>query len=87
MKQHTLSNEKFLAFAKENLVLVYMDSPRRTPQSAEMRSEVVKLYRKLDPGPYIPATVIVGNDGRILGRIPGFRNADDYIKEIRKVIK
>jgi thiol-disulfide isomerase/thioredoxin len=87
LNKHTLSNEKFLSFAKENLIMVYMDSPRRTPQSAEMRAEVIKLYRKLDPGQYIPATVIVANDGRILGRIQGFRNVDEYIKEIRELIK
>ena len=87
LNKQTLSNEKFLSFAKANLVMVYMDSPRRTPQSAEMRAEVMKLYRKLDPGQYIPATVIVANDGRILGRIQGFRSVDEYIKEIKEMIK
>ncbi len=84
---NTLSKEKFIRFAQKNLVLVYMDSPRHRYQGLTERAAVVKLNRKLEPGPYIPATVIVAGDGRILGRISGYRDADDYIKLIEGMIK
>lgn len=87
LNKNTLSNEKFLDFVRKNLVLVYMDSPRGKPQTPQERAEVMKLYRKLDPGPYIPATVIVAGDGRILGRIAGYCDADEYIKQIKAFIK
>ena len=87
LNKYALSKPEFMEFAKKNLVLVYMDSPRRAPQSAKERAEVAKLSRKLDPGPYIPATVIVSSDGRILGRIVGAYPADEYIKKIQAVIK
>lgn len=87
LNKNALSKPEFMEFAKKHLVLVYMDSPRRAPQSAKERAEVVKLNRKLDPGPYIPATVIVSSDGRILERIVGAFPADEYIKKIQSVIK
>lgn len=87
LKRDTLTNRKFTDFAKAKLVTVYMDSPRRKPQSPAERAMVMKLYRQLSPGPYIPATVIVANDGRILGRIQGYCPVDDYIKQIGEMIK
>lgn len=87
LNRNTLSQEKFMEFAKKNLVLVYMDSPRQKKQTPAERAAVMKLYRKLDPGPYIPATVIVSADGRILGRISGYRELDEYIRQIRELIK
>ena len=64
-----------------------MDSPRRTPQSAAERAAVAKLDRKLAPGPYIPATVIVSSDGRILERIVGAFPAAEYIQKIKAAMK
>ncbi|MBR7156485.1 MAG: thioredoxin family protein [Lentisphaeria bacterium] len=87
LNEHALSKPEFLEFAKKHLVLVYMDSPRRTPQSAAERAAVAKLDRKLAPGPYIPATVIVSNDGRILERIVGAFPAAEYIQKIKAAMK
>ena len=84
---NTLSKEKFIRFAQKNLILVYMDSPRHRYQGISERAAVVKLNRKLEPGPYIPSTVIVAGDGRILGRISGYQDADNYIKQIEGMIK
>ena len=87
LNKYALSKPEFIEFAKKHLVLVYMDSPRRSAQSEKERAEVVKLSRKLDPGPYIPATVIVSSDGRIMDRIVGAYPATEYIKKIQAVIK
>lgn len=87
LNKETLSKPEFIEFAKKNLVLVYMDSPRYKAQSAAEKEAVVKLYRRLEPGPYIPATVIVASDGRILTRIAGFLPLNEYIKRIEAVLK
>jgi thiol-disulfide isomerase/thioredoxin len=87
LNERALSKPEFMDFAKKNLVLVYMDSPRRTRQSAEERALVAKLRRKLNPGPYVPTAVIVSSDGRILERIVGAYPAAEYIKQIEKAIK
>ena len=87
LNEHVLSKPEFMDFAKKNLVLVYMDSPRRTKQSDAERAMVAKLRRKLNPGPYIPTAVIVASDGRILERIVGAYPATEYIKQIEKAIK
>ncbi len=87
LNEHALSKPEFMDFAQKKLVLVYMDSPRRTQQSAEERAMVAKLRRKLNPGPYVPTAVIVSSDGRILERIVGAYPAAEYIKQIEKAIK
>ena len=87
LNEHVLSKPEFMDFAKKNLVLVYMDSPRRTRQSDAERAMVAKLRRKLNPGPYIPTAVIVASDGRILERIVGAYPTTEYIKQIEKAIK
>ena len=87
LNEHVLSKPEFKDFAKKKLVLVYMDSPRRTKQSDAERAMVAKLRRKLNPGPYIPTAVIVASDGRILERIVGAYPASEYIKQIEKAIK
>lgn len=87
LNERALSKPEFMDFAQKKLVLVYMDSPRRTQQSAEERAAVAKLRRKLNPGPYVPTAVIVSSDGRILERIVGAFNAAEYIKQIEKAIK
>ncbi|MBO5822490.1 MAG: thioredoxin family protein [Lentisphaeria bacterium] len=87
LNEHALSKPEFMDFAQKKLVLVYMDSPRRTKQSAEERAMVAKLRRKLNPGPYVPTAVIVSSDGRILERIVGAYPAAEYIKQIEKAIK
>ena len=87
LNEYALSKPEFMEFAKKNLVLVYMDSPRYTKQSAKERATVDKVNRKLDPGPYIPATVLVSSDGRILERMVGAFPAKEYIKKIQSAIK
>lgn len=87
LNEHALSKPEFMDFAQKKLVLVYMDSPRRTKQSAEERAAVAKLRRKLNPGPYVPTAVIVSSDGRILERIVGAYPAVEYIKQIEKAVK
>ena len=87
LNEHALSKPEFMDFAQKKLVLVYMDSPRRTQQSAEERAAVAKLRRKLNPGPYVPTAVIVSSDGRILERIVGAYPAAEYIKQIEKAVK
>ena len=87
LNEHVLSKPEFKDFAKKKLVLVYMDSPRRTKQSDAERAMVATLRRKLNPGPYIPTAVIIASDGRILERIVGAYPASEYIKQIEKAIK
>lgn len=87
LNKDTLSNKKFQNYAKKNLILVYMDSPRRKPVSAEARAAMMKLYRQLKPGNYIPATVILSSDGKVLKRHTGFLPADEYIKMIKAAVK
>ena len=87
LNEHALSKPEFMDFAQKKLVLVYMDSPRRTQQSAEERAAVAKLRRKLNPGPYVPTAVIVSSDGRILERIVGAYPAAEYINQIEKAVK
>lgn len=85
--QRTLTTPEFKEFAKKNLITVYLDSPRNPPLTAAQRSKLAAAAEKLQPGPYVPTTVIVSPDGKVLARIVGYRSVSDYISAIKEAIK
>ena len=84
--QRTLTTPEFKEFAKKNLITVYLDSPRNPPLTAAQRSKLAAAAEKLQPGPYVPTTVIVSPDGKVLARIVGYRSVSDYISAITEAI-
>lgn len=84
--RRTLSTPEFKDFAKKNLITVYLDSPRNPPLTAAQRSKLAAAAEKLQPGPYVPTTVIVSPDGKVLARIVGYKSAGDYISAIKGAI-
>ena len=85
--QRTLATSEFKEFAKKNLIAVYLDSPRNPPLTAAQRRQLAAAAEKLQPGPYVPTTVIVSPEGKVLARIVGYRSAGDYIAAIKEAIK
>lgn len=81
-----LSSKTFLDYAAENLILVYLDYPRGTKQP-----EAQRLYNELIVAPLgiykgAPAAFILNRDGRMIGRISGYRPLERYMSDIQKTI-
>lgn len=85
--ERTLSTAEFREFAKKNLILVYLDSPRNPPLTADQRRKLAAAAEKLQPGPYVPTSVIVSPEGKVLARIVGYKSTADYIAAIKGALK
>ena len=81
------SKSEFEQYAKDNLVLVMADFPRRKPLSDEVRKQNYELAERFQVGGF-PTIVILNGDGKQVGQlgyIPGGANA--FIGELKKLPK
>jgi thioredoxin-related protein len=77
LKQNTLDKDEFKDYAKENLVLLYIDLPRQADISKEMREKNMDLMKKFNVRGY-PTSAVLDDHGveqdRIVGAPPNFMN-------------
>ena len=85
LHKDVLSKPAFRKFAAaKKLELVYLDFPRKSAMSAEEKQRNRKLAEEFKVRGF-PTTVLLGADGRELGRISGF--AKDYVARLSKMLK
>ena len=88
LRREALDKSDFKGFARKQLVLVFIDSPRRTKLPAELVEQNRELKRKFGAGGGVPETLIVSPDEKVIGRIGGCpRNPKDYLKKLKRIIK
>jgi thioredoxin-related protein len=70
-KKEAIDTQEFATYASKNLVLVEVDFPQRTPQSADLKkaNEALAAQYKVDG---YPTFVILSKDGKELGRQNGY---------------
>ena len=78
MAKETLPTKEFRDFAKDKLVLLYLDFPRSKAPSKEAQ-ELQKRYNIQG----FPTTVVLDAEGKVLGSVVGFRPARDYVSELQ----
>lgn len=71
MKQETLSTPQFTAYAQQNLVLVTVDFPHKTPLAPATKQQNEKLSAKYQADGF-PTFVLIDKFGRELGRQSGY---------------
>ena len=71
MKQETLNTPQFTAYAQQNLVLVTVDFPRKTPLTPATKQQNEKLNAKYQADGF-PTFVLIDKFGRELGRQSGY---------------
>lgn len=85
LDEEVLSNPEFLEWAKQNAVLVKIDFPGNTPQSAEQKeqNEALAAYYGVEG---FPTVVLAGADGREIART-GYRSggATAYVKHLEQL--
>ena len=87
LRKNVLSKPEFEAFAKKNLVLLYLDSPSKTPLCAEQKKHNQEVSRKLSLGGGVPNASVVTADGKKLGAIGGGGlGLEDYLKKLEGII-
>jgi protein disulfide-isomerase len=88
LHRNVVSKSDFLAYAKDNLVLVEVDFPRRKPQSPELRQANKELARKFKIEGY-PTVIVTDSEGKSLSNEVGYLadTAESYIAKIEKLRK
>ena len=81
MAKETLPTKEFRDFAKDKLVLLYLDFPRSKAPSKEAQ-ELQKRYNIQG----FPTTVVLDAESKVLGSVVGFRPARDYVSELQGIL-
>lgn len=73
MGKVVFSQAAFLNFAKENLVLVEVDYPRRKvlPEKVTKQNELLLHQYRVDESGY-PTVILLDPDGKVLGQLEGY---------------
>ncbi|MBI3879493.1 MAG: thioredoxin family protein [Verrucomicrobia bacterium] len=86
LRKDVFSDQTFIAFAKDNLVLLDVDFPRGKKQSEELQKHNEKLQDKFNVDGF-PTVVILNAEGKVLAKEVGYdgETANDYIKKLKKL--
>ena len=88
LRKNVLDKGDFKGFAKKHLVLVYIDSPKRTKLPKALVEQNRALKAKYGAGGGVPNTLIVSPNEKVIGRIGGCpKNPKDYMKRLREIVK
>ena len=87
LEKNILSSSKFKRFARENLILLFVDSPRKKPIPDDQRAYNRQLARMLNFGSGVPSILLLDANGNPINRIGGRKDAKTHIKAIRDALK
>lgn len=85
--EEVLSSEEFGNFAKENLVLLYLDFPKEKKMPAEQQkhNELVRDMLKMEEG--FPVAAVLDEKGRVIARKDGYSDdLDSYMAFLKKAV-
>lgn len=68
LDQEVFSQPEFEAYARENLVTVVLDFPRRTPQDPAVKEQNERLLRHFGVRGF-PTVLLFSSDGDLMGRL------------------
>ena len=86
LDNEVFSKTEFKTYAKENLVLVLLDFPRRTPLSAELKKQNDELAKKFDIQGF-PTVIVLDPGGKPVAKT-GYQDGGpaNYVKHIKGLI-
>jgi protein disulfide-isomerase len=84
LKKRVLTSKEFNAYAKENLVLVEVDFPRRKKQAADQQRVNEELSKKYNIESF-PTLVVLDVDGKELARAEGYDSKETPKEFIAKL--
>jgi thioredoxin-related protein len=86
IKKNVFNTEEFAKFAKDNLVLVEVDFPRRKKLPAELAAANEKLSDQFNIEAF-PTIIVLNAEGKEIRRTQGYQgeSANDYIAGLKKL--
>ena len=86
LHDEVLDSSKFKKFAKKNLVLLYLDFPRKKKMGEGQSEHNQKVVQTIGLSGGYPTAAILAPNGAVLDKISGFRKTDEYIKLLQAAI-
>ena len=87
LKANVLDKPEFAKFAREKLVLVYLDSPSRNPLGKEQKAHNRLVARSLPFSGGVPNVLVMTAKGEKLGSVGGGGLAlDEYLEKLRGIL-
>ena len=87
LRAEVLGSSKFKSYARKNLVLVYLDSPRKKPLPDDQQQHNRDVASRLNFGGGVPCAKIVDPDGeQVLETISGYRPEKEYLKLVKDAV-
>lgn len=88
LRREVLESSKFQRYARQNLVLVYLDDPRKTSLPPDQKSQNDEVRELLGFGGGVPAVKILEPDGETeIETIIGYRGPlDVYLKRLSEAV-
>lgn len=88
LKEDVLDTPEFNAFAAQNLVLLYLDSPSRNPLGKDQKMHNKLVARTLPFGGGVPNVLVLTAAGEKLGTISGGgQKVGDYLKRLKEIVE
>ncbi len=87
LRKDVLSKREFKKYAAKNLILLYLDSPRRSPLPQEQQKHNNNVCRELAFPGGVPAFILLDEDGRVIMKSAGYRPLRDFMKLLKKAVK
>lgn len=87
LRNNVLTKPKFKAFAKKNLVLLYLDSPSRKKLSAEQQRHNTMVRSMLQFGGGVPSAKVLDETGRVLAERSGYADLDAYMEFLKQAVR
>ena len=87
LRANVLDKPEFAEFAKEKLVLVYLDSPNNPPLGKEQKAHNRLVTKTLPFGGGVPSVLVMNAEGEKLGLIGGGGlGRDEYLEKLRGIL-
>ena len=87
LRANVLDKPEFVEFAKEKLVLVYLDSPNNPPLGKEQKVHNRQIVKALPFGGGVPYVLVMNAEGEKLGLIGGGGlGLDEYLEKLRGIL-
>lgn len=89
LKKEVFDHKSFQSYARRNLILVYLDSPRKKqlpPEQEQYNKETAAKYKF---GGGVPSAILLDSDGSVIAKIGGYNSKDGvkgYIQRIKTAL-
>ena len=87
LEKNILSTDTFLNFARNHLILLFVDAPRRKPIPDDQLDYNRQIASQINFGGYVPSLRLLDSDGNVLEEITSRRNTETHINSITELLK